>query len=307
MITFDNMTDAQFPEKGTSAALGLFDGMHPGHRLVIGSAVDMAQRHGLSPCVFTFSIHQSHPTGKPTLGRLYTPSIRDRLLADMGVEYTLCPSFDEFRGFSPQQYVEKVLHGILHARYLFCGDNYHFGKNAAGTVDDLRALCKPFGIEVISQPLVDIDGAPVSSTRIRSAIENGDMELASHLLGRPFMLDFEVIHGRQIGRTIQHPTINQALPDWFVHPRFGVYASITTVDGVRYPSVTNIGIKPTVGSDYPLAETCLIGYSGDLYGRVVPVEMYHFIRPEKKFDSIDALRQQIQQDSEASFEIASKL
>lgn len=307
MITFHSLQEAYFPQKGTSVALGLFDGLHPGHQLVIRSAVQTAQRQALTPCVFTFSIGHSSPAAKPTAGRLCTASIREQLLSGLGVSHILCPSFDEFREQTPEAFVRDVLHGVLHAGYVFCGENYRFGKDADGSVADLYRLGARFGIEVFTLPLLDLEGAPVSTTRIRNCIVSGDMPQAMRLLGRPFAIDFEVIHGRRLGRTINSPTINQAVPDWFVSPRYGVYATVATVQGRRCPAVTNVGRKPTVGSDRLLAETCILGYDGDLYGQQIPVEFYQFIRPEQKFASVEELRAQIRRDAATAKEIANRL
>lgn len=291
-------------QKKTCVALGLFDGLHLGHRAVVGAAVEKAGAEGLSPAVFTFSMHGSqHPAAKPVSGRLFTPEIREGLLRGMGVELMLCPPFEEFRGMEPRKYVKAILHDTLRAAWVYCGENYHFGKEAAGNVADLRALCAGFGIRVETVPLVYLDGEPVSSTRIRSRIAEGDMPMAAKLLGRPFAIDFEVIRGSRLGRTLDSPTINQPIPPWFAAPRFGVYATMTTVDGARRVSVTNVGYKPTVGSEQLLSETYIQGYDGDLYGRKILVEFLEFIRPERRFGSVRELREQIHRDSEAAFTI----
>ena len=146
-------------------------------------------------------------------------------------------------------------------------------------------------------PPVVLDGDRISSTRIREYIKKGNMALAWRMMGRPYSLCFPVVSGNKIGRTIAFPTINQVYPEHFMIPRFGVYVSVTEVDGELYPSVTNVGVKPTVGSDCPLAETFILNFSGNLYGKKVRVNLCHFIRPEKKFSSIDELRIQIARDT----------
>jgi len=148
---------------------------------------------------------------------------------------------------------------------------------------------------------------PVSSSRIRVAMMEGEMEQAAKLLGRPFTIDFPVVHGRRLGRMLGTPTINQPFPPDFVLPKFGVYASFAEVDGKRLHAVTNVGIKPTVGSEVPLAETYLADFSGNLYGRRVPVSLLHFLRPEQKFDSLDALKNQILTDAGRSAGILAQL
>lgn len=300
MTVYHSLREALSPQERSCVALGLFDGLHPGHQAVISAAVERAGQVGAIPCVFTFSIDTDRPAAKPASGRLLTSSLRDRLLRELGVEYVLCPGFGEFRGMTPQGYVHDILHELLRASVVFCGDNFHFGKNAVGSPEDLLRFGGEFDMQVQTLPMVQIDGAPVSTTRIREHIARGDMAAARQLLGRPFAIDFEVIRGRRLGRTLNAPTINQRLPEWFVRPRFGVYASVATVAGKRYPAVSNIGVKPTVGSNSVLAETCIMDYSGDLYGQQVLVEFYEFIRPERKFASMDELRAEIASNAEAA-------
>lgn len=302
--SLDAITETGAAGKAASVALGLFDGLHLGHRAVIQAALDTAARLSLTPAVFTFSIDNSRPAAKPGTGQLLSRGMRERLLGDMGISVLLSPPFEEFRGLTPAEFVEVILRGRLGATHVFCGENFHFGKNAAGNVAVLTQLGGRLGIEVHTLPLVTADGAVVSSTRIRECVAAGDMPVAARLLGRPFAIDFEVIHGRRLGRTLNSPTINQPLPPWFAVPRYGVYASLATVDGVRHASVTNVGVKPTVGSDAPLAETYIHDFDGDLYGRRILVEFLEFIRPERKFASVEELRGQIHRDSAAADEIA---
>jgi riboflavin kinase/FMN adenylyltransferase len=186
-----------------------------------------------------------------------------------------------------------------------CGENFRFGKGAAGDTAALRHLCGDSpAVEVL--PLVILDGAPISSSQIRAAIRAGEMERANRLLGRRFTIDFEVVHGRQLGRTLGTPTINQPFPEGFVEPKFGVYATLATAQGREYAAVTNVGVKPTVGSDRVLAETYIHGFSGDLYGQSVRVSFLRFLRPERKFEGIEALREQIVRDSEIAARTAAE-
>ncbi len=198
---------------------------------------------------------------------------------------------------SPEDFVIKFIIGQMRAKVVVCGEDFRFGKKAAGNVDLLKELCSQYGVEVRLVSPVVLDGDRISSTRIRGYIKQGNMPLAWRMMGRPYSLCFPVVSGNKIGRTIQFPTINQIYPDHFAVPRFGVYVSVTEVDGVLYPSVTNVGVKPTVGSDRPLAETFILNFSGNLYGKKVRVNLCHFIRPEKKFESLDELRVQIARDT----------
>ncbi len=150
------------------------------------------------------------------------------------------------------------------------------------------------GLNII-QPVL-LDGKPVSSTRIRQAILDGRMDDASRMLGRRFCIRLKVEHGNQIGRMLDFPTINQVFPRFHIVPRYGVYSTIVNIDGKLYGGVTNVGVKPTVGSDGPLAETYILDFSGDLYGKTVEVYFFRFVRPERRFESIDRLREQIAAD-----------
>jgi riboflavin kinase/FMN adenylyltransferase len=285
-------------------ALGLFDGLHPGHEAVILSAVGEARRRGLLPCVFTFTVGGAGPLGK-SRGELISQSLFLERLEILGAACVIRPAFEAFRDLSPEDFVREILRNRLGAAMVSCGENFRFGKGAAGDTAALRRLCGDSpAVEVL--PLVSLDGVPVSSSQIRAAIRAGEMERAQRLLGRRFAIDFAVVHGRQLGRTLGAPTINQPFPEGFVEPKFGVYASLATIQGREHVAVTNVGIKPTVGSDRVLAETYIHGFSGDLYGKSVRVTFLRFLRPERKFDGIEALREQILRDSDTASRVAAE-
>lgn len=185
-----------------------------------------------------------------------------------------------------------------------CGFNYRFGKNGGGDAELLKSLCSRYGIKCNITDEIFADGLPVSSTRIRLLLKEGDAEYAQRLLGRPFGYDFTVSEGNKIGRLMNTPTINQYFEDDFCIPKYGVYASIVKIEDKVYYGVTNIGVKPTVGSDVPLSEIRIADFDGDLYGKKVPVFLLKFIRPEKKFESLDALRAQIISDGQSAKQIS---
>lgn len=291
----------------TCVALGMFDGLHLGHQAVLNAVADRAREEALCAAVFTFSTLHNRPKSKLTSARLLTPRLWEQLLDAMHMDCALCLDFDEFRELSPEQFVREILAEKLQTKFVACGSNFRFGKQASASATDLRELAKPYGIEVFIAPLVEVGGTPVSTTRIRGRIVAGDIPAANGLLGRRFAIDFEVVHGRQLGRTIDSPTINQPLPPYFVVPRFGVYATVATVEGERYAAVTNVGVKPTVGSDTILAETYILGYSGDLYGQHILVEFLEFIRGEERYASVQELREHIQQDCAVAKAIAGKI
>lgn len=294
--------DLQTPEGELAAALGSFDGLHLGHRQVIGNTLSVP---GLRPAVITFQQNPSVSLQKKPVPLLTTNEQKLALLEEMGVEVVYLLPFDRIRDMEPEDFVE-ALYRVCRIRALSCGFNFRFGKNGRGDAGLLKELCREKGIELSVTPPVSVAGETVSSTRIRACLEQGDVQQAGQLLGRPFGYDFEVTHGRQLGRTWGTPTINQPFPQGYVLPRFGVYASLVEVEGQKYYGVTNIGVKPTVGSDCALSETWIPEFSGDLYGKKVPVELLDFIRPERKFDSLDQLKNEILENGVLARKIAER-
>ncbi len=294
--------DLQTPEGELAAALGSFDGLHLGHRQVIGNTLSAP---GLRPAVITFQQNPSVSLQKKPVPLLTTNEQKLALLEEMGVEVVYLLSFEQIRDMEPEDFVE-ALYRVCRVRALSCGFNFRFGKNGRGDAGLLKELCREKGIELSVTPPVSVAGETVSSTRIRACLEQGDVQQAGQLLGRPFGYDFEVTHGRQLGRTWGTPTINQPFPQGYVLPRFGVYASLVEVEGQKYYGVTNIGVKPTVGSDCALSETWIPEFSGDLYGKKVPVELLDFIRPERKFDSLDQLKNEILENGVLARKIAER-
>lgn len=276
----------------SSLALGAFDGLHRGHMAVIHAACAPGKGgEVLSPAVFTF---RSSPSGNSAV---LTGRDKERILAHSGVETLYSLEFQEVRDWEAEAFVRRVLFQRCNARRLCCGQDFRFGRGARGDVALLRQLCCQAGVELYVVPPVTDSGEKVSSTRIRKAVEEGDIPTANRLLGRPFGFSLEVIHGNHIGTGLGTPTINQAIPEGFVLPRFGVYASWCRVGGQYFYGVTNVGLKPTVGSDRVLAETWLPEFSGDLYGKRVRVFLLEFLRPEKKFASLEELKAAIQENA----------
>lgn len=208
--------------------------------------------------------------------------------------------FSAIKNWAPETFVERMLAGELRAKALCCGFNFRFGKDAVGTTADLSRIAKNHGMVVRVANPIDYDGQAISSTRIREALQQGDMVSADAMLGRPFSFDFPVVSGDRRGRLLGAPTLNQPFPEDYMLPRFGVYASLAFVEGRWHTAVTNLGIRPTVQSPIPLAETCILNYKGDLYGQRVEVALIRFIRPEKKFDSFEALSKAIHEDAQTA-------
>ena len=279
----------------TAVALGVFDGVHLGHRTVIDRAVMLGSGE-LRSVVFTF--RQGSVTNK---GRLRLLSDKDKFyrLEQRRVDLICSPDLSEVRDMEAEDFVSRILAGRLRCRYAVCGKDFRFGRGAAGDAELLKRLGEKYGFEAVVLDKLALGGETVSSTVIKEHIAKGEIVRANELLGYRFGYRLPVIHGREIGRTWDFPTINQLLPEGIVMPRYGVYCSRVKTGGKAYTGVTNIGVKPTVGAEKaPLAETYIIGFGGDLYGKTVQVSLERFIRPEKRFDSIEELRKQIARDTE---------
>ena len=288
--------------EASSAALGFFDGMHLGHRSVIEHALTAGKRLGVPVSAFTF-------TGQPSLPKfggqrdvcLLSYFEKDIMLHECGVRRVFAYDFDEVRELSPEAFFENIVIGAMNAVFVVCGNNFRFGKNGAGDTELLGRLCKEHDIGFETIPAVMSGDEPISSTRIRSLIREGNIEEASAMLGYDFGYRLPVIHGRQLGHKLGFPTINQIIPDYMIHPRHGVYASSAMIGEDVFPAITDIGVKPTVGSDCgEIMETHIIGFDGDVYDRAVKVSLRFYMRGEKKFSGLDELRAQLEKDKDIS-------
>lgn len=292
------------PQVCRSVALGVFDGMHLGHRAVISAArnVTSPSQSVPLPTVTVFSLVGVPKSG----GRLITETQEAFQAETLGVDEWLCVPFEAIRDMTPEAFVKTVLHEALQAQVVCCGYNFRFGKGGSGDAAELTRLCKTWDIEVRVAAEVEREGDTVSSTAIRQALDDSDMVRARELLGRPYTLEFPVACGAHRGSSWGVPTLNQLFPEGYTVPRFGVYASLVTVDGIQHRAITNIGIHPTVEAvDVPQAETYIEQYDGDLYGQTVAVELIGFIREERRFDTVDQLREQISADIRTADEMIS--
>ncbi len=278
-----------------SLALGAFDGLHRGHMAVLQAAA--LPPFSKSWGVVTF---EKSPSGSPSV---LTAADKERLLRELGASLLCSFRFADVREIPAEEFVREVLLSRCRGKRLCCGEDFHFGRDRTGDAALLRRMCGEQGVTLTVVPPVLEAGEKISSTRIRAAVEAGNIPLANRLLGRPFGYELEVIHGNHIGTGLGTPTINQAMPEDFVLPPYGVYASRVQVDGKGFYGVTNIGVKPTVGSDSVLSETWMPDFSGDLYGRRVRLSLLRFIRPEKKFASLDELKAEIQKNAGQAKEI----
>ncbi|WP_017740729.1 bifunctional riboflavin kinase/FAD synthetase [Scytonema hofmannii] len=305
----------------TCVALGKFDGVHRGHQRVIQPILPdvTASSHAYSTVV-TFNPHpQEFFTG---LARTWLTPLDEKIfqLRSLGVEQLVLLPFDkELSALTPEQFVEKILIQQLQAKRISVGQDFCFGSNRSGTAKDLQVLAAKFDIPVTIVPIEtcasperadnsdasdsSIHQTRISTSLIRQVLQNGDIRQANKLLGRPYTLIGDVIKGQQLGRTIGFPTANLQLPKDKFLPSFGVYAvRVSTLSETlnapeyTYLGVMNIGNRPTVNGTYQSVEVHLFDWSGDLYGKKLAVQLEQFLRPEEKFSSVEALKQQIQQD-----------
>lgn len=298
----------------TAVALGNFDGVHLGHRQVIQPVHSIQSLPGarfLYPTVVTFHPHpKEFFTGQPR--RLLTPlSEKVAQLKAIGVEQLVRLPFDrELANLEPDEFVREVLVRRLRAVHVSVGLDFCFGRERAGDAKDLRAIAAQHGIEVTITPLELLNGQRISSTAIRQALQQGELQLANRLLGRPYRFVGQVVKGQQLGRTLGFPTANLDLPpDKFI-PQTGVYAvrvavcesdsSNSPLMATQVPGVMNVGYRPTVDGTRQTIEVHLLDWTGDLYGRVLLVDLERFLRAEQKFASLEELTAQIQADCEAA-------
>jgi riboflavin kinase/FMN adenylyltransferase len=293
----------------TVAALGFFDGVHIGHCAVIRAAQAAAAKIGAQSAVFTFTgippKLSAHAGQVGHNGLLLSETERMKRIRALGVQSICCPDFDEIRGRSADDFVQGILKGRMNAVSVVCGENFHFGAGSKADARQLADICRQHNITVSIVPPVCLDGQTVSSTLIREKLLAGDIKNANRMLGYDWCFTAEVIKGNQLGRTIGAPTANQ-IPSGIITPKRGVYAGKACLpDGRIHPSVTNIGVRPTVGGENVVFETHIIGFNGDLYGKELTVSLLAFLREEVRFDSVQTLKEQIERDITKSIEIYS--
>jgi riboflavin kinase/FMN adenylyltransferase len=296
---------AEVPEApaGRSLALGTFDGVHLGHRKVIGEALERGRAAGLPVAVVTFDPHPLQVLRPEAPPHLITPtSVKADLIASLGVdELVVIPFTEELSRMSAETFADEVLAGGLGARHLSVGANFRFGHEAQG---DVRLLERSGSFETTVVPLVELHGKPVSSTRIRELLEAGAVAEARELLGAPFRLRGPVVEGDARGRLLDMPTANVTPPPEIVLPATGIYAAVATLEGQERPAAVSIGVRPTFEQAGELkVEAHLLDFDGDLYGRTLTLDLIERIRDEERFDSAEELVEQMRRDVERVREI----
>jgi riboflavin kinase/FMN adenylyltransferase len=290
-------------QKGAAVAVGAFDGVHRGHQAVIASARAAAQRLGAPLGVVSFDPHPRRlfqPEAAPF--RLMTADQMARAMAPLGVDRLYLIPFDrEMAGMTDEEFARRVLSEGLGVAHAAVGFDFTFGKGRSGSPEALRTYGQELGFAVsVTDRIDDVSGLKLSSSAVREALKAGDMDRAAAILGRPFAIQGEVIHGDKRGRTIGVPTANIAMGD-YMRPAYGVYATRTRLpDGRVVNGVANLGVRPMFEIEQPLLEVWLLDFNESLYGQTLETELIAFLRGEMKFDGLDALKVQIEADAAAA-------
>lgn len=285
--------------KPTVLTLGVFDGLHLGHQRIMRHVVERAGAIGAMPTAITFDPHPRsvlHPESAPPM--LQTLDQRLANFEVLGIEQAIVVIFDrEFAAQPAEAFLRDIIHDRLHAREVYLGEGFAFGKGRGGNIDLLRKMSGELGFTADEVEEVRLRGTRISSSAIRRLLADGRVNIARSMLGRPYGVEGVIIRGNRRGHTIGFPTANLK-PRNRVIPRFGVYATATLIDGHWRKSITNIGVRPTFESDSePSIETYIFDFDGDLYGDVLRVRFLHRIRDERKFNGIDELKAQIEKDT----------
>jgi riboflavin kinase/FMN adenylyltransferase len=302
--------DALAPQEGGAAVtVGTFDGVHLGHRALIARTIEAAGSFGGTSVLVTWDRHPLvilRPGSEPRV--LTTPERKAELIEDTSIDTLVILPFDEaFSKWAPERFVTDVL-VQLGARAVFVGRGWRFGHKAAGTIDLLDRMGAEHGFVANALTLAEVEGEPVSSTRVRAAIAEGDMTTARTLLARPFDVEGEVLRGDRRGTDLGFPTANLKLDRSIAHPPRGIYAGRAVTEGdISYTAAINVGVNPQFGGDPDTTpwrvEAYLLDFGGDLYDQRLRVELHERLRDELKFESVDALVEQMAKDVDRTREL----
>lgn len=290
-----NTTDFRI-EEPTVLSLGKFDGIHRGHELLM-EHLSQKKEDGLKTVIFTFDIPPKKSVERADAKVLTTNEEKMRMFEGLGIDYLVeCPFTQEIRCMEAEDFIEKIVRQ-LSVKCVVAGEDFRFGHNRRGNYHLLRRFAGEYGYEVVVVRKIKEDSRDISSTFVREEIAAGNMEKASRLLGYRYFITSVVEHGNQIGRTIGIPTINQIPPEEKLLPPNGVYVTEVFIDDRKYRGITNVGCKPTIRGKNPVGvETHLLDFKEDVYDRLVTVEFLTRVREERKFPSVEALKEQMQND-----------
>jgi riboflavin kinase/FMN adenylyltransferase len=284
----------------TVVTIGTFDGVHLGHRKIINRLTNIARQKQLDSALLTFFPHPRMVLQQSKdLKLINTIDEKKQLLSDTGLDHLIIEPFTlDFSRLTAEEYVEKYLINYLNAAVIIVGYDHRFGRNRKANIEDLKKFSKAYNFEVIEISKQDIDDVAISSTKIRSAILEGEIDLANRYLTKPFLLSGHVVKGKQLGKSLGYPTANLKIAeDYKIIPRQGVYVVKSRIGQKSYFGMMNIGLNPTVSNDnQKTIETYFFDFEGDLYGYPLQIELLKRIRDEKKFNSVEALKSAMKSD-----------
>ena len=281
----------------SAVTFGKFDGLHLGHQKLIETVQWLKKENNTVSIVCAFDMRPLWKAKHLHMERLMTGRERCHHLSQE-VDYLVeCPFTEKFRGMTAEEFIRKVVCGVFNAGYVVVGADFHFGKDQGGDVHTLEKYAKEYGYELVVVEKERYGEHVISSTYIRDVLKKGNVRLANYLLGYPFEVNGRVERGNQLGRTLGFPTMNVAWPEYKLVPPKGVYISEITIDGIKYPGISNVGVKPTVSKDNKVVlESFLFQYGSDAYGRKVKAEFLEFRRPEQKFGSVEEMKAHVDKD-----------
>ncbi|MBZ4644289.1 MAG: riboflavin kinase / adenylyltransferase [Deferribacteres bacterium] len=283
-------------QKDTVVTIGNFDGCHIGHRKIISRVVELSKKYNFEPVLFTFNNHPMKHFGA-NIELIMSDEKKAEVIFSLGIKHLISVDFtDEFANMSAELFAREILSKKLNARYVVVGYDYRFGKKRQGDFELLKMLSSKLGFNAIKIDKVEIDNITVSSTNIRKLIKNGDIELANKMLGREFEMSGIVTDGDNLGRLIGYPTANISFDNYII-PKYGVYITKTVVGEKKYPSLTNVGIRPTIKDSNELRiETYILDFDSDIYGKKIDICFLKYLREEMKFETFDELKKKIDED-----------
>lgn len=299
MIVFNDVDEINLPtDTHTCVTIGNFDGIHRGHQELIKESVDFSKKNGFKSVVFTFANHPANYFKPGHVKKIVNNKDKMDVMKSLGVDiYLNMPFDDRMTKISAEEYVKDILLHKLHAKKVVIGHDFTFARKKEGNADTMSYLGKKYGFDVEVVSPVKVDGERISSTSIRKLIESGEVDEANRLLARRFSVEGEVIHARQLGRTMGFPTANILYDKDMVIPAIGVYATAVEVDKKLYMGATSVGKNPTVTDEDKITiETYILNFDEDIYGKILKVGFVKRLRGEIKFSGLDELRNQLDKD-----------
>ena len=290
-------------QQPTVLTIGTFDGVHLGHQKIVERVVTTARQEGLLATVFTFFPHPrmvvQHDKG---LKLIHTSEEKKQLLQQLGVDLLVVQPFNEaFAQLTAEEFVSTILVEHLNVKKVIIGYDHRFGRNRTANIDDMRLFGEKYGFAVEEISVQEVDEVSVSSTKIREALNKGDVTTAEHYLGTPYSLTGRVVHGLKLGRTLGYPTANiQVTEDYKLIPKDGVYAVYSYISGRKVYGMMSIGKNPTIEGKGASIEVYFFDFNGDLYDQKLTIEFVQYLREEQKFATIDLLKKQLQDDETAA-------